>query len=105
MKNNKLVVIQTGGKQYIVKPGQSLKIEKLKAVKDGNVVFDKVLLVADGDDIKIGTPYIEDVKVSAKIEKEGRDKKVTVLKYKPKTRYRVKKGHRQPFTQIKISNF
>jgi large subunit ribosomal protein L21 len=101
----KLAVVQTGGKQYLVKPGQSLRVEKLNAKIGENFSFDKVLLMADAQDVKIGMPYIEGAKVSAKIEREGRGKKVTILKYKPKTRYRLKKGHRQPFTQIKISNF
>jgi large subunit ribosomal protein L21 len=89
----------------LVKPGQSLKVEKINAKIGENFIFDKVLLITDGDDIKIGTPFIKDTKITAKIEEEGRGKKVTILKYKPKTRYRIKKGHRQPFTQIKISNF
>lgn len=101
----KLAVIMTGGKQYIVKPGDSLKIEKIKAVKDGDVVFDKVLLTADGENVKIGQPFIEDAKVEAKVEGEGRAKKINVIRYKSKTRYHKKKGHRQPYTQVKISNF
>ena len=98
----KLAVIQTGGKQYLVKPGDKLKIEKIKAGKDGNVVFDKVLLLADDKNVKIGAPYIEGAKVLAKSEGEMRGKKITVLRYKSKTRYRKKKGHRQTYTKIKI---
>lgn len=98
----KLAVIQTGGKQYLVKPGDKLKIEKVKAVKDGNVVFDKVLLIVDDKDVKIGVPYIAGAKVTAKSEGEMRGKKITILKYKSKTRQRKKKGHRQTYTKINI---
>lgn len=105
MKNNKLAVIQTGGKQYLVKPGDTLKVEKINAKTGENFVFNKVLLISDDKNVKIGAPYIEGAKVSAKIEDEGRGKKISVIKYKSKTRYRVKKGHRQPYTLVKISNF
>lgn len=101
----KLAVIQTGGKQYLVKPGQVLKIEKLNAKTGENFSFDKVLLMADEKEIKIGAPYIEEAKVSAKIEGEGRAKKINVIKYKSKTRYHKKYGHRQPYTQVVISDF
>ncbi len=104
--DNKLAVIQTGGKQYLVKSGDSLKIEKIKATeKDGSVVFDKVLLIVDGENIKLGKPFIEGAKVVAKIVGEGRGKKITILKYKQKTRYHKKAGHRQPYTKITISDF
>lgn len=105
MKNDKLAVIQTGGKQYLVKPGQSLKIEKLNAKTGENFSFDKVLLIADEKEIKIGAPYVEGAKVSVKIEGEGRAKKINVIKYKSKTRYHKKYGHRQPYTQVVISDF
>lgn len=105
----KLAVIQTGGKQYLVKPGQSLKVEKINVKIGENFIFDKVLLIADGDPagsgIKIGAPFVKGAKITAKIEEEGRGKKVTILKYKPKTRYRVKKGHRQPYTLVRFSAF
>jgi len=101
----KFAVIQTGGKQYLVKPGESLKIEKIKAGKDGEVFFDKVLLIVDGENIKLGKPYIEGAKVPAKIIEQGRGKKVIVVKYKQKTRYHKKAGHRQPYTKITISDF
>ena len=104
-------IIETGGKQYKVAEGDSLRVEKLSLdklgiklteSKEGKVVFDKVLLVADGDKVKTGTPYLEGATVTAKFEEEGRAKKITVIKYKAKTRYRVKNGHRQPFTKVKI---
>jgi len=98
-------IIQIGGKQYKVSPGQKIKIEKIvsESVHPNNsVVFDKVLLVTDGKDIKIGTPYVNDAKVEAKILKQGREKKEIVFKYHSKTRYRKKKGHRQAFTEVEI---
>lgn len=95
-------IIQTGGKQYKVSAGQKLKIEKLDAKEGDDFIFDKVLLTADGESVKIGTPYLEGVKVEAKILKQGRDKKKIVFKYHSKTRYRKKKGHRQPFTEVEI---
>ncbi|HBB56840.1 TPA: 50S ribosomal protein L21 [Patescibacteria group bacterium] len=103
----KLAVIKTGGKQYIVKPGQKLKIEKLKDTKEGDAVsFDQVLLTADesGLDLKIGKPVVSGASVSAKILKEGKSKKVLVLRYKAKVRYKKKKGHRQPFTEVMIED-
>ncbi len=101
--DGKFAVIQTGGKQYLVREGESLRVEKLKGVKkDGTIDFNDVFLTIDGDNIKIGSPAVAGAKVTAKIEEEGRSKKITVLKYKPKTRYRVKKGHRQQYAKIKI---
>lgn len=97
-------IIETGGKQYKVATDDILKVEKLAEAKaKGEVVFDKVLLVADGEKVKVGTPYLEGATVTAKFEKEGRDKKIVVIKYKAKSRYRIKSGHRQPFTKVKIS--
>lgn len=96
-------IIETGGKQYKVAAGDSLKVEKLAEAKEkGEVVFDKVLMVADGDKVKIGTPYLEGATVSAKFELEGRAKKITIIKYKAKSNYRIKQGHRQTFTKVKI---
>lgn len=95
-------VIKTGGKQYIVSPGEKLKIEKLDASEGKNFVFDEVLLVDDGKKTEIGTPYVKDAKVEAKILSQGRAKKVIVFKYHSKTRYRKKKGHRQPYTEVMI---
>ncbi len=95
-------IIQTGGKQYKVSAGQKLKIEKLEAEVDGSVVFNKVLLTADGESVKIGTPYIEGAKVEAKVLKQGKGEKKIVFKYHSKARYRKKKGHRQLFTEVEI---
>lgn len=103
MKNTKLAIIQTGGKQYLVKIGETLKIEKIKT-KGDSVVFNDVLLVVDGDSVKIGNPVVQGAKVTAKVEGDIRGKKIIVLKYKPKVRYRVKRGHRQNYTKITITD-
>jgi len=97
-------VIKTGGKQYKVKQGETLKVEKLDVEKDTTFDFNEVLLVADkkGDDVKIGAPTVEGAKVTAKVLEQGRDKKIDVIKYKRKVRYRKKYGHRQAYTQVKI---
>lgn len=96
-------VIQTGGKQYKVSRGQKLKIEKLEA-KDGVVVhFDEVLLVSDGEQLKIGQPVVKGARVEAKVLKQGRARKKIVFRYHAKTRYRKKKGHRQHFTEVEIT--
>jgi large subunit ribosomal protein L21 len=105
-----LAVIRTGGKQYIVVPGQkikidppSLKLRRAKKIEVGQeVVFDEVLLLEKGKSLEIGTPYVKGAKVVGKVLKQGRSKKVIVFKYKPKTRYKKKKGHRQPFTEVEI---
>ena len=96
-------VIQTGGKQYQVSEGQILSVEML-LVDEGKTVDFDVLLVADeeGKDVKVGTPTVAGAKVTAKVVEHGRDKKVSVIKYKRKTRYRRNVGHRQPFTKIQI---
>jgi len=97
-----IAVIKTGGKQYKVTPNKQLKIEKIVG-KEGDKVSFEALLIAD-DDAKtfdLGTPKTAK-KVEAEIIEQGRDKKITVIKYKRKTRYRRKQGHRQPFTKIKI---
>jgi large subunit ribosomal protein L21 len=97
-------VIQTGGKQYKVSVGEEVKIEKLTGeYKEGDaVVFEHVLLVDNGKDTTIGTPYISGAKVKATITKIGRAAKIDVIKYKQKSRYFKKNGHRQPFYQVKI---
>lgn len=95
-------IIETGGKQYKVQEGDTLSVEKLSAPEGETVQFDKVLLVANGDDIKAGTPTVDGASVSAKVVEHGRGKKLTVFKYKPKKNYHRKLGHRQPFTKISI---
>ena len=95
-------VIETGGKQYRVSPGTKIKVEKL-ASEGESFVFDKVLLVSDGKELKIGKPYLEGSKVEAKVVKQARAKKIIVFRYHSKTRYRKKKGHRQPFTEVEVT--
>lgn len=103
----KFAVIQTGGKQYLVKEGQSLKIEKIVGVKGDKMAFDKVLLIAndDGSEAKVGKPYVDGAKVEAEILDQGRSDKVLIIKYKRKVRYHRRKGHRQDFTKVKIIKF
>lgn len=96
-------IIRTGGKQYRVSPGQKLKIEKLDAGEGAAVHFSDVLLLADGEKIQIGTPLVRGARVDAKVLEQGREKKKIVFKYHRKTRYRKKKGHRQPYTEIEIT--
>lgn len=95
-------IITTGGKQYKVEPGQKVKIEKLDGEAGSEIVFDNVLLIVDGEKAKIGTPTVENAKVTAKLVAQGRAKKIDVIKYKPKVRYKRKYGHRQPFTEVEI---
>ena len=94
-------IIKTGGKQYKVSEGDILAVEKLDKEAGDSVTFDEVLAVG-GDELKIGNPTVEGASVTASVMKNGRAKKVTVYKYKPKTGYHKKNGHRQSFTQIRI---
>jgi len=94
-------IIETGGKQVKVTEGQEIFVEKLDADVDETITFDKVLFVG-GDDVKVGTPYVDGATVEAKVEKQGRQRKITVFKYKPKKNYSRKQGHRQPYTKVKI---
>jgi large subunit ribosomal protein L21 len=98
-----LAVIQTGGKQYLVSPGDKIKIEKLKAKEGKEVTFSDVLLLEKNKKVEIGTPKVKNAKVIGKVLKQGKSKKIIIFKYKPKKRYKVKKGHRQPFTEIEIT--
>ncbi len=100
---SKIAIIETGGKQYLVQKDMVLDIEKIDH-KDGKIAFDTVILTDDGSTTKIGAPYISGANVSAEVVSEGRDAKVTVIRYRPKSRHFVKKGHRQPFTKVKITN-
>ena len=98
-------VIKTGGKQYIVKPGDIIKVEKLeKPEKGSDFDFNEVLLVSDGDKTTVGKPILEKAKVKAEWKEEGRAKKITILRYKSKTRYTKKKGHKQPYTEVLIKD-
>jgi len=100
-KTTKLAVIRTGGKQYLVEEGQTIKIEKLSETND-KVVFDDVLLITEGDKVSLGTPNVK-AKVTAEIVETGRDKKINVIRYRSKSRYFKKQGHRQPFNKVKIT--
>lgn len=97
-------VIETGGKQYRVSEGDTIKIEKIPGdyKKGDKITFDKVLLIDNGKDTEIGAPYIEKAKVIAIFQEEGKAKKIDVIKYKAKSRYFKKKGHRQMYTKLKV---
>ncbi|OHA62579.1 MAG: 50S ribosomal protein L21 [Candidatus Wildermuthbacteria bacterium GWA2_46_15] len=97
-----LAVIKTGGKQYIVTPGQKLKIEKLPKEVGDEIIFDQVLLVSN-DLTRIGHPVVKDVEVKGKVLSQGKGKKITILKFKPKVRYHKKAGHRQLYTEVEIT--
>jgi large subunit ribosomal protein L21 len=96
-------IIETGGKQYKVEAGQEIYVEKLGVEADEVVTFDKVLFVG-GETVKVGNPTVEGATVTAKVVKEGRAKKITVFKYKPKKNYRRKQGHRQPYTKLVVES-
>jgi len=97
-----LAVIKTGGKQYLVSPGQKIKIEKIAKKEGGEIIFPEVLLLEKNKKIEIGLPFIKGAKVIGKVVSQGKRKKVIVFKYKAKKREKIKKGHRQPFTEIEI---
>ena len=94
-------IIETGGKQIKVEQGQEIYIEKVTGEADEIVTFDKVLFVG-GENVKVGAPFVEGATVTGKVVKQGRAKKITVYKYKPKKNYHRKQGHRQPYTKIVI---
>lgn len=98
-----IAIIKTGGKQYIVKEGTVLKVEKLAGKQGDKIVFDQVLLSCEKEaEPRVGMPILEGVKVEASILEQGKSDKVVVIKYKPKIRYKRKHGHRQAFTKVKI---
>ena len=105
-ESNLLAVIATGGKQYLVKEGDTIKIEKISDdLKVGDkVTFDQVLLKANGNDVVVGTPNVASAKVSASVAEIGRDAKLIVIHYKQKSRYFKKAGHRQPFMKVTIDS-
>lgn len=94
-------VVETGGKQYKVSPGQTIDVDRL-AVEGDSIELDRVYLVAEGDKVTLGRPTIAGAKVIADVVGEGKKDKVIVFKFKPKVRYRRKKGHRQPYTRLAI---
>ncbi len=95
-------IIQTGGKQYKVSPGDEIKVEKIDAQPGDLITIDKVLMVSDEGKLNIGRPYLEDVVVKARILKHGKSKKIIVFKFKRRKNYKRKKGHRQLYSLIKI---
>ena len=103
-KMTQLAVIKTGGKQYLVLPGQKIKIEKLNKKEGEEIIFDEVLLVEKNKKVEIGTPLVKGAKVIGKVISQGKGKKVIVFKYKPKTRYKKKRGHRQSYTEVEIKS-
>lgn len=94
-------IIKTGGKQYKVSEGDIIKVEKIEAKSGDKIEFDQVLMVA-GDDVKVGSPVVEGAKVQAEVLDQKKDKKIVIFKFKAKKNYRKKKGHRQPYTLVKI---
>ena len=95
-------IIKTGGKQYRVAEGDVITIEKLEATADETVTFDEVLTVVNDGDVKVGTPLVNGAKVTGTVLEQGKAKKILVFKYKAKSNYRKRQGHRQPFTKVVI---
>lgn len=95
-------VIESGGKQHRVAPGDEIKLEKLEAVEGDTIDFENVMLVGEGSDVKVGAPYLEGGKVTAEVVGHGRHKKVTIIKMKRRKHHRRQAGHRQWFTRVRI---
>jgi large subunit ribosomal protein L21 len=96
-------VVETGGKQYRIEEGQTIKIEKLPQDVDASVDFDKVLMVVDGDNVKVGKPHVEGAKVTGTVLEQGRLKKIKIVKFKRRKHHEKQMGHRQYFTAVKIN--
>lgn len=96
-------IVETGGKQYRVTEGDVITVERLKAEAGEEVAFDKVLVLGEGGEISVGTPYVEAAQVFGKVVEHGKGEKVIIFKYKSKKDYRKKQGHRQPYTMIEIT--
>ena len=96
-------VIATGGKQYRVTEGQTLKVEKLTADVGASLDMDKVLMVANGDDVKIGKPYVDGGKVTATVKSHGRGEKIRIVKFRRRKHSRKTQGHRQSYTELEIT--
>ena len=95
-------IIETAGKKIKVEVGSKIYVEKLDVETGSVYTFDKVLLVSDDNSAKVGTPYVAGASVTAKVEKQGKEKKILVFKYKSKANYRRKQGHRQPYTCLTV---
>ncbi len=96
-------VIATGGKQYRVTEGETLKVEKIAADEGAEIEIDQVLMVADGDKVQVGTPVLDKGKVTAKVKSHGRGKKVEIIKFRRRKHHRKQMGHRQSYTEIEIT--
>ena len=97
-------VIKSGGKQYKVAKGDCLKVEKISADKGSSIDIDQVLMVVDGDDVKVGAPYVDGGKVTATVKSHGKGKKVNIIKFRRRKHSRKKMGHRQWFTELEITD-
>ena len=95
-------IVETGGKQYKVSPGDVVRLEKLPGTRGDTLVFDKVLAVSDGGSLRVGNPYLEGTTVKATILRQGKARKILVFKYRSKTNYRRRYGYRQPFTEVRV---
>lgn len=95
-------IVETGGKQYRVQEGDLIRVEKLDVPEGEEVVLEKVLAVGEGEGFLVGTPFVPDAKVVARVQRQGKGKKIIVFKYKPKKNYRRKRGHRQLFTELLV---
>ncbi len=96
-------VFETGGKQYRASPGDVIRVEKLEVEEGSEVDFDKVLMVGEGEDVKIGLPYVEGGKVTATVRAQGRGKKVMIIKFRRRKHSRKQMGHRQAYTELQIT--
>ena len=96
-------IVETGGKQYTVRPGDTLQVEKLPHDQENTLELDRVLLLSTDGVVKVGQPVVEGASVRAEVIGDGKSRKITVLKFKPKVRYKRKTGHRQPYTQLRIT--
>jgi large subunit ribosomal protein L21 len=96
-------IIETGGKQYLVKTGDKIQVEKLSGEAGSTVKFDKVLFTSEKDSYKLGKPFVAGAVVEGKVTKQGKGDKIHILKYKAKSKYRRKMGHRQQFTEVEIT--
>ncbi len=97
-------IIETGGKQYRVEPDEVMSVEKLAAQPGDMVEFDRVALVSDGGEVRVGAPWVDGAKVVARVLAHGKDPKITVFTYKAKENYKRKKGHRQPHTRVRVES-
>lgn len=97
-------ILETGGKQYKVSPGKTFRVEKLPGGRGDSLVFEKVLAVSDDGDIKVGSPYLEGTTIKGTIVRQGKARKILVFKYRAKSNYRRRYGHRQPFTEVRVDS-